>query len=57
MQQSVKAPGAQRTKAGASAAKVRPIPPKHAKLKLAMRETLQQLFRAPNDKPLEAYAK
>jgi glutamate/aspartate transport system substrate-binding protein len=34
-----------------------PIPPKNANLNLAMSDTLQQLFREPNDKPLEAYAK
>ena len=34
-----------------------PIPPKSANLNLAMSEALQQLFREPNDKPLEAYAK
>ena len=34
-----------------------PIPPKNANLNLAMSEALQQLFREPNDKPLEAYAK
>ncbi|WP_326536332.1 transporter substrate-binding domain-containing protein [Pseudorhodoferax sp.] len=34
-----------------------PIPPKSANLNLAMSETLQQLFREPNDKPLEAYVK
>lgn len=34
-----------------------PIPPKNANLNLPMSETLQQLFREPNDKPLESYAK
>ncbi|KQP14251.1 transporter substrate-binding domain-containing protein [Pseudorhodoferax sp. Leaf267] len=34
-----------------------PIPPKNANLNLPMSDTLQQLFREPNDKPLEAYAK
>lgn len=34
-----------------------PIPPKNANLNLPMSDTLQQLFREPNDKPLEAYSK
>lgn len=34
-----------------------PIPPKNANLNLPMSETLQQLLREPNDKPLESYAK
>ncbi|RZL61082.1 MAG: transporter substrate-binding domain-containing protein [Variovorax sp.] len=33
-----------------------PIPPKNANLNLPMSDTLKQLFREPNDKPLEAYA-
>ena len=35
---------------------VQPIPPKNMSLNLPMSETLKDLLKAPNDKPLEAYA-
>ena len=34
---------------------VQPIPPKNSSLNLPMGETLKQLLKEPNDKPLEAY--
>lgn len=35
---------------------MQPIPPKNSTLNLPMSETLRQLMKEPNDKPLEAYA-
>ena len=36
---------------------LKPIPPKNTSVNLPMSNTLKGLFKDPNDKPMEAYAK